>query len=97
MKTSHALSGSCRQVPVRSRAIYEKAMSGRSRKAAMRVFCLECCGWQVNEVFECTDVGCPLYPYRPTSRTVQGKPERQPEKLESTNSDQLAFNYGPGK
>ena len=44
--------------------MYLRAMSGKSRKAAVRVNCLMCCGWQVNEVRLCTAKNCPLYPYR---------------------------------
>ena len=82
---------------MKSQALYNRAMTGKSRKAAMHAFCLECCGWLVNEIFECTDAGCPLYPYRPTSRCLKRAPERHPAKLESTNSDQLIFSYGAGK
>ena len=55
-----------RQVPRKYRAIYERATSGKSRKAAVRAFCLECVGWQAREVDLCTSPGCPLYPYRLT-------------------------------
>ena len=67
------------QMPKKYRATYNQAMSGRSRKAAMRAFCLECCGWEIKEVFLCTDSGCNLYPYRPRSRVSQGTPQNIPE------------------
>jgi len=44
---------------------YEKAMSGRSRSLAMKVFCLECVSFVRQEVRLCTSPTCPLYPYRP--------------------------------
>ena len=44
---------------------YREAMRGRSRKAAMESFCMECFGWEGRQVAHCTDVSCPLYPYRP--------------------------------
>jgi hypothetical protein len=59
------------QIPKLYRAIYDKAVRGNSRKAAMHAFCLECVCWQIKEVFLCTDLGCPLYPYRPQSRVSQ--------------------------
>ena len=31
---------------------YKKAMKGRNRTAAVKAFCLECVGWQRNEVKE---------------------------------------------
>jgi hypothetical protein len=52
-------------MPSLYRGIYDKAMSGTSRKAAMQAFCLECMGWQRKEVEHCTSPACPLYPYRP--------------------------------
>jgi len=86
--------GRLKQVPAKYQALYERAMSGKSRKAAMRVFCLECCGWEIKEVFLCTDVGCSLHPYRPTSRIPPGSPEALPDKPESKNSEQMVLNYG---
>jgi len=52
-------------MPKRYRNIYDKAMSGKSRAAAMHAFCLECMGWQRIEVELCTSPACPLYAYRP--------------------------------
>ncbi|MCP4256636.1 MAG: hypothetical protein GY774_03805 [Planctomycetes bacterium] len=71
------------QMPKQYRPTYDRAMSGKSRKAAMRAFCSECCGWEIREVFLCTDLGCPLYPYRPCSRVSQGAHQSIPEKSES--------------
>lgn len=73
------------QMPKACRATYDKAMRGTSRKAAMTAFCAECMGWQVAEVFRCTDPGCPLYPYRPSSRSAQSASENSGEAVESTN------------
>jgi hypothetical protein len=53
------------QIPKRYRPAYRAAMRGRSRKAAIKAQCLECCGWERTEVQACTDTGCPLHPYRP--------------------------------
>jgi hypothetical protein len=44
---------------------YIKAMTGKSRPAAVKAFCLECMGWQRTEVHRCNSVACPLYLYRP--------------------------------
>ena len=82
------------QIPNRYHALYEQAMKGKSRKAAMRVFCLECCGWEIKEVFLCSDIECPLYPYRPTSRVAPGHHQESPREPESKNSKQRVFNYG---
>lgn len=82
------------QMPGQYQAIYRKAVSGRSRKAAMHSFCVECCGYQIKEVYLCTDLGCPLYPYRPRSRVSQGAPESIPKGPESKNSDQTVSEQG---
>jgi len=42
----------------------ERALKGRSRKAAIKAFCLECCGFNRKEVELCQSPDCPLYPYR---------------------------------
>ena len=44
---------------------YLKAVEGNSLRAAVNAQCLECVCWQREEVRLCTDLGCPLYPYRP--------------------------------
>lgn len=51
-------------VPSKYRRMYRRAMSGRSRKAAIRVHCLMCVGWVESEVVRCTADVCPLFPYR---------------------------------
>jgi len=53
-----------RDIPRKYRKLYQKAVSGRSRKAAIRSFCVECVGYVEKEVPICTDLGCPLYHYR---------------------------------
>jgi len=53
-----------RDIPVRYVKMYARAMKGKSRKAAMRMQCIECMGYVESEVDLCTDPGCPLYPYR---------------------------------
>jgi hypothetical protein len=34
-------------------------------KAAIKAQCLECMGWSRKDIDGCTDLACPLYPYRP--------------------------------
>ena len=38
----------------------------KSRKAAIRSFCIECMGYVGSEVIKCTDKECPLYRWRRT-------------------------------
>ena len=61
------------QFPDIHKANYNKAMRGRSLRAATKAFCLECVCWQKEEVRECTDLACPLYPYRPYRRQKKTK------------------------
>ena len=77
-----------KQIPKLYRGIYDKAVSGKSRKAAMHAFCLECCGWVIKEVFLCTSPQCPLYPYRPQSKALQRMPESVSIKQESKKTEQ---------
>lgn len=52
------------QVPKKYKGMYDRAMTGRSRKAAVRLHCIMCMGWDATEVDKCTATGCPMYPYR---------------------------------
>jgi hypothetical protein len=76
------------QIPKLYRGIYDKAITGKSRKAAMHAFCLECCGWQIKEVYLCTSPQCPLFLYRPKSRASQGTPESVSEEQKPKKSVQ---------
>ena len=52
-------------VPETMRRTYLRAVSGKSKPAAIKAFCAECVGWDRDEVRLCTAPACPLYPYRP--------------------------------
>lgn len=67
----------CQQMPDIHLANYKRAMRGRSMKAAIKAFCLECVCWQKEEVRLCTDLGCPLYPYRPYKNRANRCTERR--------------------
>lgn len=75
-----------KQIPDIHRANYDKAIRGRSMKAGVKAFCLECTCWQKEEVRLCTDLACPLYPYRPYRISKQAT-ERRSLSAESTNTD----------
>jgi len=49
--------------PPRIRDLYRRAWNG-SRKAAIRIFCLECVGYNAADVHRCTAPACPLYDFR---------------------------------
>lgn len=45
--------------------MYNEAMKKRiSRSKAIRLKCLDCCGFQSNEVKECPSKNCPLWRFR---------------------------------
>jgi hypothetical protein len=74
------------QMPRIYRAIYRSAAKGKSRKAAIHAQCLECCGYEKEEVRECTDSGCPLYmfrPYKERSNHSDNRPGFAPESTKS--------------
>ena len=71
------------EMPGRYREAYGRAMTGRSRKSAMHIFCAECCAYEIREVHLCTSPECPLFSYRPRSRVSQGAPQGLPYRAES--------------
>jgi len=65
-------------------ATYDRAVSGKSLRAAANAQCLECVCWQRIEITNCTDLACPLYAYRPYRIPAAGRNEPA-ERAESTN------------
>ena len=53
------------EMPKRCVETYLRAVRGKSRPAAIKALCMECCGWQRREVALCTALACPLFLYRP--------------------------------
>lgn len=54
------------QMPRSCRAGYLKATRGKaSPRVAIKAFCLECVGWNRQDVQRCTATACPLWMYRP--------------------------------
>ena len=51
-------------MPNKYRGLYRMAWKRKSRKKAIRAFCLECVGYMPSEVRLCTSPDCPLYEYR---------------------------------
>ena len=51
-------------MPAKYRGLYRMAWKGKSRKKAIRAFCLECLGYLPSDVRLCTSPDCPLYEYR---------------------------------
>lgn len=73
-----------RDIPLKYQRLYRRAKAGRSQKAAIRSFCLECVGYVAEEVDLCTDPGCPLFEYRITGSKIphpSGMQSTQPCRL----------------
>ncbi len=75
------------QIPKLHQAIYKKAVSGKSRKDAIKAFCLMCFCWQKEEVRQCTDLACPLYPYRAYTEAENHSDNRISFGAESKNNE----------
>jgi hypothetical protein len=50
-------------IPDKHLKLYEQGRAGKP-KAAIRSFCLMCCGGEASEVENCTATGCPLFNLR---------------------------------
>jgi hypothetical protein len=77
--TENAIEKRARAIPSAMRGIYMRAMSGKSKAAAIKAKCYDCSGWQRKEAYECPAVACPLHPYRPTSDAAGKNSETPPE------------------
>jgi hypothetical protein len=76
------------QIPESQQQIYLRAVKGKNRAAAVKAFCYECCGNEREEVRLCTDLGCPLWLYRPGRKGHRISKEANGERfsaVESTN------------
>jgi len=73
------------QMPKIYRGIYKSAIQGKSRKAGIHSFCLECVGYEKEEVRLCTDLGCPLYEFRPYKERSKHSDKRLGLNVESKN------------
>ena len=90
MNRQEAIANKRAQIPKMYRRIYDKAVSGRSRRAAITLSCLECMGYQRNQVAACTSPACPLWvfrPYRLPAGIPQTPEKRRDNRAESTNSE----------
>lgn len=81
------------QMPRSYRACYDKAVSGKSLRAATKSFCLECVCWQIEETRNCTDLACPLYAVRPY-QLPQNADEGHSARQGSKDSDQKVSEQG---
>jgi len=74
------------QMPRAYRATYDRAVAGKSLRAAINSFCLECVCWQIPEIRDCTDIACPLHAVRPYRESLQSGHDGHSGRPESTKS-----------
>jgi hypothetical protein len=79
------------------RANYDEAVSGRSRKAAIKAFCLECVGWEKEEVRLCTGLACPLYPYRPYHKSKRNESGTNGGNQDGSNEADYRTGFAAGR
>ena len=60
-------------IPPAYKKIYKKAIDGKSLRACINAQCLECCGYQRNEIALCTCFACSLWIVRPYSQNNQNR------------------------
>lgn len=48
---------------------------------AIHYQCVECMGWSAQEVKECTDPHCPLYPFRMGTNPSRKRGQKEPDKI----------------
>jgi len=78
-KQTQAIEDRLSQMPETCRKTYQKAMTGKARTAGVKAFCRECVGWKRIDVKKCTDLGCPLYFYRPDQHMKEKELPQDPQ------------------
>lgn len=66
LKRARRLTAVQRDAP-RHVTTFRRAYAGKSRRAAIKAFCVECMGYDAAEVKLCTSPACTLFPYRGTN------------------------------
>jgi hypothetical protein len=74
-------------IPKAYQRTYDKAVAGKSLRAAAKAFCLECTYWQKEEIRLCTSLACPLWPYRAYQGGAQSVKNRGFGGRESSNGE----------
>ena len=58
-----------------ARSHFVAAYAGKSRKAAITAFCVQCNGFDRDAIRQCSARACTLYPYRPYARERRSRDE----------------------
>lgn len=84
-------------VPASQRSTFERAFAGKSRAAAIRAKCLDCCHFSRAEVAACAVIACPLHPVRPFRESGIGPGcEESPESMQEGAPDASTEKNGHG-
>ena len=52
--------------------LFKKAYSGKSLRASINAFCMQCVWLDTDQIKHCTALGCPLWSVRPYRRKPRG-------------------------
>lgn len=78
------------KIPAKVQGIFKRAYSGKSRQAAMKAKCYDCCCFVREEIEKCNVSSCPLHPYRPfganTARKTAVKKSKDAEGVRPAGS-----------
>ena len=85
------------QMPRAYRGAYDRAVTGKSLRAAINSFCLECVCHQIEEVRQCGDLACSLWAVRPYQEGSQNGHDGRSAPPESTKSKQGGRRSRTGK
>lgn len=72
-KVKEARAKRMEQIPPSLQVNYQKAL--KSKAAALKAMCVECCGFERKVIRECTSYACPLWVHRPYQRNESGSDE----------------------
>jgi hypothetical protein len=75
---SQQIAAQRKNIPESCLKIYDKAMKGKSLRAAINARCCDCCAWQKAEVHKCTAYSCPLWKVRPYQRRQKAAQSLKP-------------------
>jgi len=67
-----------RYIPDRYKFNYLKVINGKRKSLAVKINCIECCGWSLTDARNCDIKTCCMFPYKPKrTETKQSLPETQ--------------------
>lgn len=76
------------------RGLLTRVYSGnRSLRDGIDAFCVQCVGYVIDDVRNCTSIGCPLWQLRPYQVELPDKPKRERSAAQKANSQKQAERF----